>query len=248
MYKAFDLFSGCGGLTLGLKQAGFSVLGAVEVDDLAAETYRTNHPEVCHFKGDVRSFSPLDIMGKVGLRKGELDLLAGCPPCQGFSTLRTRNKTSSVEDDRNDLLYEFTKFVKYMKPKAVIMENVPGLMKDERLHRFMTEVETLGYIGQAKTLNAAAYGVPQRRRRMIFMAGLGGEIPFAQELSYRFTVGDYIGGLPVPGDSGDPLHDAPENRGRKIKALIAKIPKDGGSRGDLPDNDTTSMSSPLQRI
>ena len=88
---AIDLFCGCGGLTLGLKQAGFNVIGAVDVEPLAVETYKVNHPEVHVWGKDICSLSVRSVKRKLGLKKGELDLLAGCPPCQGFSTMRTLN-------------------------------------------------------------------------------------------------------------------------------------------------------------
>ena len=89
--KAIDLFCGCGGLTLGLKQAGFEVIGAVDNDSLAVETYKANHPEVYVWEEDICALTTLKAKRKLGIKKGELDLLAGCPPCQGFSTMRTLN-------------------------------------------------------------------------------------------------------------------------------------------------------------
>ena len=88
---AIDLFSGCGGLTLGLKQAGFRVIGAVEMDPLAVESYKVNHRRVRVWEKDIGEISVAEVMRKLGLRRGELDLLAGCPPCQGFSTMTTLN-------------------------------------------------------------------------------------------------------------------------------------------------------------
>src|SRR5437764_5454598 len=87
--SAIDLFSGCGGLTLGLKQAGFDVLGAVEIDPIAVKTYKANHPGVIVKRCDIRRLAATALRRELKLRRGELDLLAGCAPCQGFSTLRT---------------------------------------------------------------------------------------------------------------------------------------------------------------
>src|SRR5262245_35320775 len=89
--SAIDLFSGCGGLTLGLKFAGFRVLAAIENDPLAAETYKANHPRISVLNRDIRRVSARGLMRELSMRPGDLDLLAGCPPCQGFSVLRTRN-------------------------------------------------------------------------------------------------------------------------------------------------------------
>src|ERR1700682_4564602 len=121
---AIDLFSGCGGLTLGLKQAGFKVLGAVEIDNTAVETYRANHRGVLVKRVDIRKLSAKGLRLELKLRRGELDLLAGCPPCQGFSTLRTRNGANKNRDSRNDLVHEILRFAGAFHPKAVMMENV----------------------------------------------------------------------------------------------------------------------------
>src|SRR5687767_6077880 len=102
--KAIDLFSGCGGLTTGLKLAGFEVIASVEKDPLAAETYKANHRGVLVFNADIRDVPARSLMRELGLRCGELDLLAGCPPCQGFSVLRTRNGANQNRDRRNGLV------------------------------------------------------------------------------------------------------------------------------------------------
>jgi DNA (cytosine-5)-methyltransferase 1 len=97
---AVDLFSGAGGLTLGLRQAGFNVLAGVENGRVPAATYRLNHPDIHCFEKDIREIGAVELLKAIGLKRGELDLLAGCPPCQGFSTLRTRKKSNAVADDR----------------------------------------------------------------------------------------------------------------------------------------------------
>ncbi len=231
---AIDLFSGCGGLTQGLKNAGFQVLGAIDVEPLSVATYRANHEEVEIWQSDIREITDTTIKRRLGLRKGKLDLLAGCPPCQGFSTMRTLNGSRLVEDPRNDLLFEFQRFVESLLPRAIMMENVVGLAQDERFSRFVTALENLGYQGEYRIINAADYGVPQRRRRLIYMAGLKVDIHFAAKCKYQRTVRDAIWGLPKAGESGDPVHDLPEKRTSKTIALIERIPKNGGSRTDLP--------------
>ncbi len=232
---AVDLFCGCGGLTVGLKKAGFRVLGAVDVDPLSVKTYKANHRDVEVWETDICGLKPSDLLRKIGLNEGELDLLAGCPPCQGFSTMRTLNGAVSVDDPRNDLLLEFQRFVEALRPRAVMMENVPGLADDERFAAFCRKLKKLGYLGDHRILNAAEYGVPQRRRRLIYLAGMGMEIPFADKAAKMKTVEEAIGGLPKAGQSGDPVHDMPENRTPKVLEIIRLIPKDGGSRRDLPD-------------
>jgi DNA (cytosine-5)-methyltransferase 1 len=232
---AVDLFCGCGGLTVGLKIAGFRVLGAVDVDPLSVETYKANHHHVKLWKKDIRELDPQELLDALGLEKGCLDLLAGCPPCQGFSALRTLNGAIKVNDPRNDLLMEFERFVEALLPRAVMMENVPGMANDQRFEDFNRRLEKLGYKGDYRVLNAADYGVPQRRRRLIYLAGMGRTVPFAAKSGKRKTVRDAIGGLPKAGQSGDPLHDMPENRTPRVMEIIRLVPKNGGSRRDLPE-------------
>lgn len=233
---ALDLFSGCGGLTEGLKQAGFRVLGAVEIDKVAAETYRLNHPTVHLWRRNILSLSVPEVMRTLALKAGELDLLAGCPPCQGFSTLRTLNGSRSIKDDRNDLVLQLRRFVKGLRPKTVMLENVPGLAADHRMETLVAELESCGYLVHYKVCDAADYGVPQRRKRVILLAGTNGRPRFAPKSRIRKTVRDAIGSLPIPGDSGDLIHDLPETRGERVRRVIRRIPKNGGSRTDLPDS------------
>lgn len=234
---ALDLFSGCGGLTLGLKQGGFDVLGAVDNDPLSVETYRANHSEISVWNVDIRKLNPVQVRSSLGLKEGDLDLLAGCPPCQGFSTMRTLNGAFPVDDPRNDLLLEILRFIDVLRPKAVMLENVPGLASDERFEVFRNHMEMNEYIGDQRVFNAADFGVPQRRQRLIYLAGLQMNVPFAEPISNTMTVRDAIEGLPKAGESGDPIHDMPEKRTPRIMQLIQRIPKDGGSRTDLPEED-----------
>jgi len=228
---AIDLFSGCGGMTLGLRQAGFKVIGAVDNAPLAVETYRKNHKETKVWETDIRSLSVSEVKKALDIRKGELDLLAGCPPCQGFSSMRTMNGGRRVRDyKQKDLVFEFLRFVREFKPKTAMLENVPGLAKDKRLRKLMEELELLGYRCNYAVLNAADYGVPQRRKRLILLASLKRKLEFAPRESHRLTVREAIADLCPAGKSGDPLHDLPENRSEKIKQLIKKIPHNGGSR------------------
>lgn len=230
---AIDLFCGAGGLTLGLRLARFRVVGAVELDPLAAETYRSNFPGVHLWQMDIRSLSVAAILRELGLRRGELDLLAGCPPCQGFSTMRTLNGHRDVDDDRNDLVLQVERFVRGLRPRAVMLENVPGLLSDHRLSHLRQAMEHLGYMATTQVLDVSMFGVPQRRRRMILVAGRGRTIPLAAPEPRTTTVREAIGFLPAPGSTGDPLHDLSEQRQPRVRKLIAQIPKDGGSRSDL---------------
>lgn len=233
---AIDLFSGCGGLTLGLKQAGFKVIGAVEIDTLAAETYKENHPEVKIWEKDIRKLSGSQILRGLKIKKGELDLLAGCPPCQGFSSMRTLNGKKKIRDERNDLVFDYLRFVKSLLPKTVMMENVPGLAENYRMKFLKQKLEKLGYDSNGSPLvtNTADYGVPQRRRRMILICSRVGKVVLPEKSEKRLTVRDVISNLPRPGGSGDLLHDFLEQRTPNVMEMIRRIPKNGGSRMDLP--------------
>lgn len=234
---AIDLFCGCGGLTVGLKRAGFKVIGAVDNDPIAVATYRSNHRDVKIWKKDITKLKIDAVKRRLKLRKGDLDLVAGCPPCQGFTSLRTLNGSKEVEDPRNDLVLEFQRFVKHLRPKAVMMENVPELAEDKRFADFKAYLKRLGYVGQYRILDAGNYGVPQRRERLIYIASLGEKVHFARRSKRLKTVRDAIAGLPMAGESGDPLHDIIEHRTPEVMNKIRRIPHDGGSRTDLPEED-----------
>jgi DNA (cytosine-5)-methyltransferase 1 len=234
--KAIDLFAGCGGCTVGLKKAGFEVVGAVEINEAAKVVYELNHPEVRLWHKPIQDLTSNNILKELDLKVGELDLLAGCPPCQGFSTVRTLNGCRVVNDDRNNLIFDFERLVDGLRPKTVMLENVPGLVEDARLDRFVQSLSKLGYTVNYKVLDAAEYGVPQRRRRVILLAGHFGSIAFGRKARRRPTVRDAIHSLKSVGKSGDPIHDALERRTEKVMDLIRQIPKDGGSRSALPES------------
>jgi len=232
--KALDLFSGCGGLSLGLEQAGFTVIGAIEIDALAAETYAMNHKSSTLWVKDIRKVAVTEVMKSLGLKPGQLDLLAGCPPCQGFSTMTTLNGKYQMRDERNDLVLEFLRFVRGLRPKAVMMENVPGLLKDRRSAVLRSELEKLGYTCRMEVLDASNYGVPQRRRRFVLMAARGRnkQVEHAPTADRRVTVREAFN-LINEESALDPLHNLPHKPSPKVMARIRRIPKDGGSRKDL---------------
>ena len=234
--KAIDLFSGCGGLTTGLKLAGFNVIGAVELDLKARETYSLNHPDVPLIGSDIRSLPTNKVKKVLALKKGELDLLAGCPPCQGFSTLRNKNRSTHAADGRNDLIEEFERFTINLLPKLVMMENVAGLATYSKFQKFVRTLRDLGYTLDYKVLDVSNFGVPQRRKRLILSANRLGRATMANPNDYhKVNVRDAIGSLPAAGQSGDPLHDLPTlKRTPRIQTLIEAIPKNGGSRHNLP--------------
>lgn len=231
--KAIDLFCGCGGLSAGLRDAGFSVAGAIDVDRLASDTYKMNHRSTVVLRQSVVDVDPEELMAALGMKPGELGLLAGCPPCQGFSKLRTLNGRKDVEEPMNDLIFQFTRFLKVFKPKTVMIENVPGLVDDDRLTRFRGSLSRAGYKSRVGVFDAADFGVPQRRRRMILMAALSERPEFAPPEFERATVRSAIAALPPPGDADDPAHDYPVARAPHVQELISRVPKDGGSRSSL---------------
>ncbi|MFT6463976.1 DNA cytosine methyltransferase [Halopseudomonas sp.] len=231
--RAIDLFSGCGGLSQGLKDAGFEVCAAVEIDRKAQITYQLNHPEVCLYESDIRLLDPELMMQELNLARGQLDLLAGCPPCQGFSRLRNKNKNVAVDDARNNLVLDFLRFVEALEPKSIMLENVPGLSRDDRFLQLRVRLEQIGYKVVVGVLDAADYQVPQRRKRLILLASIVHDPEIAKPCSVRMTVRQALANIEAPSRSRDKLHSLPERRSTAVVNLIAKIPKNGGSRSDL---------------
>lgn len=203
--SAIDAFAGGGGLTVGLKRAGFRVVAAVEIEHHAFGTYKANHPEVRCLNQDIATVS-----GAVLLKQAEtaqIDLLAGCPPCQGFTSLTAKNKDK--EDPRNELVLELARLTEEIMPRASMMENVPGLTrKGESLYRQLRDrLEALGYLLTDEVLQVADFGVPQYRRRLVLLGGLGFIIPLPHATHSRCptkaiaawrTVRDAIAGMRSP--------------------------------------------------
>lgn len=237
---AIDLFAGAGGLSVGLERAGFRVAAAVELDRHAASTFQLNHRSAHVVVDDIRNVKASALRAGACLGERRLDLLTGCPPCQGFSTLRTRRKGSSVADPRNGLILEFLRLIRELRPRAVVLENVPGLAEDAGYAQFCRSLTRLGYNYSAGVVDAAEFGVPQRRKRLVLAALHELEVPSGLLNPGRrkvANVSDGIAGLPKAGRSGDALHDLPERRSEAVLARIKATPKDGGSRSDLPPED-----------
>lgn len=231
---AIDCFAGCGGMTQGLKQAGYRVVGAIELDAGACRTYRKNHRGTHLWEADVSGITRSDIRDELGLASGELDLLGGCPPCQGFSTLRTKNGKRRPRESQNDLIFQFLRLVRSLRPKQVMLENVPALFRNQRFAMFKRALRSAGYKVEARVLNVVDYGVPQRRRRVVLLGSRVSEVGFASAVKKRTTVRSAIGKLKKAGMSADPLHDLGESRSEKVLKIIKSIPLDGGSRHALP--------------
>ena len=171
----FDLFAGCGGLSIGLAQAGIKVRWANEIDGHAAETYRRAHQGCTVFEEDVNlMYRRLLDRDKDLPQPGEVDLVAGGPPCQGFSGY---NRHRSAEDPRNSLAESFLDVVEHLMPRYVLMENVPGMLSLEkgRVPKLILDaLESLGYQSHLGILQAGYYGVPQNRWRVFIVAALKG--------------------------------------------------------------------------
>lgn len=170
-----DLFAGAGGFSEGLSEAGFHSLFASEIVPVYANTYKLNHPGAKVFTADIRSLNADKVLSELGLERGQLDLLAGGPPCQGFSI---NAPVRSVLDQRNHLFKEYLRFVDTFAPRAVLIENVPGLVSFEHgatLHAILDALAQLGYGADVRILGAAYYGVPQMRWRTIIL-GLRGKV------------------------------------------------------------------------
>lgn len=175
--RFIDLFAGAGGLSEGLSEAGLHCLFANEVMPTYAKTYIRNHASTKVLTSDIRTVDANDIRQELGLKKGELDLIAGGPPCQGFSI---NAPVRSNSDSRNHLFKEYLRFVEAFAPKAILIENVPGLVSFEKgatLHAIIEALAELGYGADVRILGAAYYGVPQMRWRTIIIGFRGKEVP-----------------------------------------------------------------------
>lgn len=162
---AIDLFCGAGGLSLGLDRSGIEVPVGVEINATAATTYRNNLSGLV-IQNDVRGITGEEILQQLEFQVGELFLLAGCPPCQTFSSLQ---KDDVENDDRNNLIFEYTRLISEIKPVFILMENVPGLPNGRGKNIFSKAVKQLEQEYKVKydVLNCADYGVPQTRKRLV---------------------------------------------------------------------------------
>jgi DNA (cytosine-5)-methyltransferase 1 len=211
-----SLFAGCGGSSLGYSMAGYRELLAVEWDDHAAATFRLNFPNVKVHHGDIAEVDP----AVIGLERGQLDVLDGSPPCQGFSTAGARN----LADSRNDLFLQFVRLLVAWQPKAFVMENVSGMIKGKMRLKFVEILAALkqsGYRVEVRLVDASQLGVPQRRQRLVFV---GIRNDFTLTPAYPMP----RSGPPVTvrdawrdiGDIGEPPSIAMDTKSSKIIPLI----------------------------
>ncbi|MEI7946369.1 MAG: DNA cytosine methyltransferase [bacterium] len=204
--KCVDAFCGAGGLGLGLKRAGFDILLSFDIDNECIETISKNKKYFGHKaeQADITNMLNGALLKKCRIKRGELDLLAGGPPCQGFSIQRI----GEDKDIRNQLVLKYEKLIEELYPKCFVMENVSGIAGKRGkpiLNQLISSAENTGYVVSLKMLNAQDYGVPQRRKRY-FIVGvrrdLGVKFEYPQTSKIVRTVRDTIGNLPVPREDG----------------------------------------------
>ncbi len=236
---AVDLFCGCGGVTLALKQRHFRVVAAVDSDPVVCKTYRANHPGIRLYDEDCGGIDPKSIREDLG--GSRLDLLVVCAPCQPFSS-QTR---LSGRDARAELVLEAVRFARALKPAVILIENVPGLVQarnGETLRRLRDGLSESAYASSDPLIvDAQDYGVPQRRRRCLMLAAKGTDpptlppptTPEERRRTVREAIGDYRRLESGEADIEDPLHRA-RNHQRIALRRLRKIPKDGGDRSALP--------------
>lgn len=168
-WTIIDLFCGAGGLSEGFRQAGGKVLVGNDFDAVAGETFQSTHPEAKFLSGPIQNFSVQDFLRAAGLKKGELDCLVGGPPCQGFSVY---NHQRGMHDERSNLYREYLRVVAGLAPKWVVLENVTGMTSaggGEAVAAIISGLKALGYHVEKQILKAEEYGVPQERRRLVFI-------------------------------------------------------------------------------
>lgn len=252
-----DLFSGAGGTGLGFQRAGFRILGAIELNPHAADTYEKNLG-VPVKRVDIRELPPQVFLQELGLEPRDLDVLVGCPPCQGFSRMRNQR---GAEDGRNDLVLRYLEYVKAFMPRFAVFENVPGLIRTEhgrKFYRLLIEgLRQLGYDLVEREEDIANYGIAQHRKRVVVIAGRDREKPpFPKQTHGKsgslevaaglreawLAVWDAIGNDKYPplsaGENGEcegkyPNHIAPSITEARVLEFIRMVPHDGGSRKDV---------------
>lgn len=199
--KAIDLFSGPGGLSIGLRRAGFDVEACVEYKRDAVETYARHHPEAIHYNSDIREID-------FSKYTGSIDFVAGGPPCQPFSVGGLR-KTSG---DSRDMLPEYLRCLSEIQPSAFLMENVPGLAQKRARPYFdsvLARMSEMGYRLNWAVLNSADYGVPQKRRRLFILGSQAIQLRFPTPSHGPGTNRDHLSALNVLGPK--PIGEAPKS-------------------------------------
>jgi DNA (cytosine-5)-methyltransferase 1 len=235
---AVDLFSGSGAVTAALKARHFRVVSAVDNDPVACTTYHLNHPGVPLIEKDIREVDPAQIRCE-RLDGRDLDLLVVCAPCQPFSSQNRKRGN----DERSQLILEAARFARQLRPRLVFFENVPGLAAHTNLIAELRAALGKDFVlGDPHRVDAADYGVPQRRVRCIMFAARKAQPPAPPPAltppGKRVNVRDAIGHLPSlksgQRDPEDALHVARTHQAIAIRRL-GSVPKNGGSRSSLPE-------------
>lgn len=261
--NVIDLFSGAGGLSYGFESAGFNVLLGIDNDSKALETFELNHNGAKSICGDITQISyKKDIKPLIGNK--EIDVIIGGPPCQGMSLSGPRK----FDDPRNKLYLSYIRLVEEIRPKAFVIENVPGLVglfggqiKDSIIEKFTD----MGYDIKYQILCAADYGVPQNRKRVVFVGMKKGTYTYPKPIEKKVTCSMALDDLPplvdTLGEDAVPYATSPHNdyqklmrvksksvrnhiaaeHSEKVKKIISLVP-DGGNYKDLPEEFRTSRN------
>ncbi|MEN5239425.1 MULTISPECIES: DNA cytosine methyltransferase [Pseudomonas] len=240
--RTIDLFCGAGGITEGFRQAGYTSLYGNDVMPEAIETFRLNHPEAIADCRPIEEVDPATIRAQLGLDRGDLDVLVGGPPCQGFSINAPER---FLDDPRNKLFKHYERFLEEFMPKAFVFENVPGLLSigDGKVYRQIVEIFTaLGYHVTAKILFAAHYGVPQERWRLILLGSLAGPIDPPEPSHYAVGRANFRGGNTMTFQ----LSDTDRERllpAVTVRAAISDLPKlEMGEGAEIVSYDSPAVS------
>ena len=238
-YKVIDCFCGAGGLSLGFEQAGFEVEYAFDLDESAIKTYQKNpnHHHGPSFVRDIYKVSKQSIEEDLGHELGEIDVVIGGPPCQGFSVQRRGDDV----DPRNQLVLEYVRLLKEIKPKFFIMENVGGILSVRGkpfVKALFENMEAAGYSILQKKLTASDYGVPQDRTRVIIVGELtnGAETKFTYptpDEGPKKTVREAITDLMDKDESTVPNHKADKLSAINLKRIQSIT--EGQGRDSLPE-------------
>lgn len=246
---AIDLFAGAGGLALGFEQAGFDLLAAAEYDPVHAAVHSYNFPHTTMLCADMAQVQPDHILraasdgwskhSRPGLFDGKVDVIFGGPPCQGFSTIGRR----LVDDERNQLVFHFFRLVTEIRPRFFVMENVPGMALGKHsgiLEQLVEEFAESGYhvTQPVRVLNAAAYGVPQDRRRLFLLGSRDGE-PMIEYPRAKTSSPDGRRGIPKGFSERLSGHAVPV--GPTVWDAIGDLP-DLDSFAELIDSDVVRLS------
>lgn len=227
-YKVIDLFAGVGGLSYGFAHDDeFEILAANEILEPMARAYSSNHPSVKMYNKDIKDFSLDDLTEDLGVKKGDIDIVVGGPPCQAYSTVGKR----LIDDPRGKLFQEYYRILKELKPKIFVFENVKGLLSmqgGDLIKTIISLFESIGYHMQMRLLNAADYGAPQIRERVILVGTLDAKpfkypkpthydpkIAYPADLSLKpyVSLGEALGDLPSmeAGESATKYACEPQN-------------------------------------